>query len=97
MHRPPSHTRVVLVVLASLIVSPPMAAQDTGYIAGAGFADIRLFGGTESRSPLFNEDASRDATGAGGSIRVGTWVHPRWTLEVGADVSSKTSTTYVAR
>lgn len=68
-------------------------AQDTGYIAGAGFADIRLFGGTESRSPLFNEDASRDATGAGGSIRVGTWVHPRWTLEVGADVSSKTSTT----
>lgn len=74
-----------------------MAAQDTGYIAGAGFADIRLFGGTESRSPLFNEDASRDATGAGGSIRVGTWVHPRWTLEVGADVSSKTSTTYVAR
>ena len=68
-------------------------AQDSGYIAAAGFADIRLFGGTTSPSPLYNDDASRAATGAGGSIRVGTWVHPRWTLEVGADVTSQTTTT----
>ena len=93
MLRPVAYTQMVLRVLALLVVSRPAFAQDTGYVAVAGFADIRLFGGTTSRGPFFNEDASRDATGAGGSIRVGTWVHPRWTLEVGGDVSSKTSTT----
>ena len=70
------------------------SAQESVYIAGTGFADGRLFSGTSGRTTLFTEDFSRDATGAGGSIRVGTWVHPRWTLEVGADVSSKTSSTF---
>jgi hypothetical protein len=92
MHHAAACKRVILGFTSLLVCSTPALAQDSGYVAGAGIADVRLFDGTTSRTPLFS-DPSRDATAAGGSIRVGTWVHPRWTLEVGADVTSKTSTT----
>jgi hypothetical protein len=40
---------------------------------------------------ILNEDISLDAPGAGGGIPVGTWLHPRWTLDLGADAGSTTT------
>jgi Outer membrane protein beta-barrel domain len=87
------HMRTAVGVMFVLACSAGASAQDAGYVAGAAFADIRQFGGASSQTPLFGGDVSQDATGAGGSLRIGTWVHPRWTLEVGADVTSRTSQT----
>jgi hypothetical protein len=84
----------VAVGLVCLLVSASTAeAQTSVYIAGAAFADIRQFGSTSSQAP-FGGDFSRDAIGAGGGVRVGTWVHPRWTLEVGGEVATRTTATF---
>jgi hypothetical protein len=94
MH-PAGRRTYILIALMALLLLPGTASAQTGtYIAGAGFADVRLFSGTSGRTPLFGEDFSRDATGGGGSVRVGTWVHPRWTLEAGADIATQTSSTF---
>lgn len=76
-----------------LACSAAASAQDAGYVSGTAFADIRQFGGQTNRTTIFGDEASQDATGVGGSLRIGTWVHPRWTLEVGADVTSRTRQT----
>jgi hypothetical protein len=93
MHPAGCRTPIVIGLIALLLSSSTASAQTGTYIAGAGFADVRLFDGASSPT-LFGEDISRDATGAGGSIRVGTWVHPRWTLEVGADIASRTTASF---
>jgi hypothetical protein len=93
MHRAAPYTRVALGFLCFLVFASTASAQTGTYIAGAGFADVRLFDGASSPT-LFGEDISRDGTAAGGSVRVGTWVHPRWTLEVGADIASRTSSSF---
>ncbi len=84
---------VIVAVTALLLCSTSALAQTGAYVAGAAFADIRQFSSTSSQSPLLG-DFSRDATGAGGGVRVGTWVHPRWTLEVGAEVATRTTATF---
>jgi hypothetical protein len=83
---------VIVALSALLLCSTSTFAQTGVYISGTTFADIRQFGST-SQSPLVS-DFSRDAIGAGGGVRVGTWVHPRWTLEVGAEVATRTTTTF---
>ena len=85
--------RIVFGIMAASALAPAAFAQTAGYVGGTVFADIRQFGGTTTLTPLVIDDASRDATGFGGSARVGTWLHPRWTLEVSAEFSSRTSTT----
>ena len=87
------HGRTALGVMFVVACSATASAQDAGYVAGAAFADIRQFGGPANRTSPFGDEFSQDATGVGGSIRIGTWVHPRWTLEAGADVTSRTSQT----
>src|SRR5688572_14036644 len=94
MHPAGSRTPIVTGLIALLLFLSSTASAQTGtYIAGAGFADVRLFDGASSPT-LFGEDISRDGTAAGGSLRVGTWVHPRWTLEVGADIASRTTASF---
>lgn len=94
MHPAALRTRVAIGLVCLLVCASTAGAQTSGYISGAAFADIRQFGSTSSQSPLFGEDYSRDAVGVGGGVRVGTWVHPRWTLEVGAEVATKTTATF---
>jgi hypothetical protein len=77
-----------MVVLASAFRA---SAQTAGYIGGAVFADVRQFGGTIGQTPFVDDSMTQDATGVGGSVRVGTWLHPRWSLEAGLDLSSKTT------
>ena len=93
MHPAAPYTRLAFGFVCLLVFASTTGAQTGTYIAGAGFADVRLFDGASSPS-LFGEDISRDGTAAGGSLRVGTWVHPRWTLEVGADIASRTSSSF---
>lgn len=85
--------RIALGLVCLLVCASAAEAQTSGYIAGAAFGDIRQFGSTSGASPLVS-DFSRDAIGAGVGVRVGTWVHPRWTLEVGAEVATRTTATF---
>lgn len=85
--------RFIFAVVCVLMCATTAAAQTGGYISGGAFADIRQFGSTSGQSP-FLADFSRDAIGAGGGVRVGTWVHPRWTLEAGAEVATRTTATF---
>ncbi len=85
--------RVALGLVCLLVCASTAGAQTSGYIAGVVFADIRQFGSTSGQSP-FLADVSRDATAAGGGVRVATWVHPRWTLEIGAELATRTTATF---
>ena len=93
MHPASPYRRVAFGFVCLLVCASTARAQTSGYIAGAAFADIRQFGSTSGQSP-FLTDFSRDAIGAGGGVRVGTWVHPRWTLEVGAEAATRTTATF---
>ena len=89
-------TRLVAFALG-LIVLPPgvVAAQPQAsrvYAAGALFADIREVGNVHQGGAFGLGDlGSRDSTGVGGSFRMGTWLHPRWTLELALDIATRTT------
>ena len=88
-----TRTRIGAAISAILLTfglgAASAAAQSQTYVAGVAFADIREFGSYDSTGRLFRA-TDNSATGAGGSFRVGTWLHPRWTLELGVDASSTT-------
>jgi len=83
--------RVALAVILALICTRTASAQPAGYVAGSVFADMREFGST-SAVPYYGDQFSLDATGIGGGIRVGTFLHPRWSLELSAEATSRTTT-----
>ena len=54
------------------------------------FGDIRQVSNSTTISPYGGDtDSSLDAAGAGGGVRIGTFLHPRWSLELGLDVATK--------
>jgi hypothetical protein len=64
-------------------------AQSSVYITGSGFADIKTFSGTDGN--LYGGGSSDlDGTSAGGGVRIGTFLHPRWSLELAIDTGGKT-------
>ena len=80
--------RAVLVV-GLLLFAGAAAAQDQPgvYLGGGAFVDLqRLSGDTSSGS------TSRDATVAGGGVRVGAFLADRWSLELSVDGSAANST-----
>jgi hypothetical protein len=96
MHAPRSLIRSVFVAFSLLIVlGSTAAAQPAGYISGAAFADIRQFGGNQTVLPAGGSvEESFDTTGVGGGLRIGTFLHPRWSLELGVDASSRETVTF---
>src|SRR6185503_467049 len=66
------------------------SAQEGVYVQGTVFADVRQFG-TAGTIQSISDDFSLDATGIGGSVRVGTWLDRRWTLEAGFDMGNRTT------
>lgn len=82
--------RCAITAFAVLVTTTVASAQSGVYLSGATFADVRTFGSYDSNSMLF-PTTDNSATGIGGSFRVGTWLHPRWTLELGIDAASTTS------
>jgi hypothetical protein len=82
--------RCVITAFAILATASAASAQSGVYLSGATFADIRAFGSYDSNGTLFRT-TDNSATGIGGSLRVGTWLHPRFTIELGIDAASTTS------
>ena len=72
--------------------SATASAQSRGYIAGAVFTDIKQFTHINTTPPDgFLSAANNSATTAGGDVRIGTWLHPNVTLEIGAGASARTT------
>jgi hypothetical protein len=81
-----------ILVAAALAVAADAHAQSSGYVAGAAFADIRAFG--SSRDIVYygaTEDDSLSGAAAGGGLRIGTFLHPRISLEVAIDAAARKS------
>ena len=84
---------VLLLAAGGLLVEGrPLAAQSAVYVTGAGFAEIKQFDSVAYDPTILasDDDFSMDATGAGGGVRVGTLLHPRWSLELAVDAGSTT-------
>jgi hypothetical protein len=77
--------RLSLMALAVVLI-PASSAQAQVFASGAAFGDVKRFSGEPSTSTL-------DGTTFGGGARVGMFVAPRWSVEVGVDVGSRTTKT----
>src|SRR5262249_19366236 len=72
----------------------PLCAQSTTYVTGTAFADIKRFSSTTGVGyTIPGTDNSLDATAAGGGVRIGTFIHPKWTLELGIEDAGATKKT----
>jgi hypothetical protein len=90
MHPAIIAARFAFGLLLLLMCTTAGSAQDAGYVSGSVFADIREFSNT-SGVPYYGDQFSLDATGIGGGLRIGTFLHPRWSLELSAETASKTT------
>jgi hypothetical protein len=79
-----------LSLLAHVLLLGVADAQSAVYITGTGFADIKRFGSTQGYPYSTDENFSLDGTGGGGGLRIGTFVTPRWSLELAVDAGSRT-------
>jgi hypothetical protein len=90
MHPAVCTARVALGLIALLLCASTASAQPAGYVSGSVFADVREFGST-SAVPYYGDQFALDATGLGGGVRIGTFLHPRWSLELSAEAGSRTT------
>jgi hypothetical protein len=94
------HPRGLLTRLGSVLILVLMAAtasaQSRFYVGGTAIADIRRFDSLELDPRILASlgDTSRDGTAAGGGLRVGTFLHQNWSLELAVDAASRTSTSF---
>jgi hypothetical protein len=77
--------RLSLIALAVVLIAASSAHAQV-FASGAAFGDIKRFSGDPSNSTL-------DGTAFGGGARVGMFVAPRWSVEVGIDIGAKTTKT----
>ena len=77
--------RQLLIALAAVFIAAGSARAQV-FVSGAAFGDIKRFSGDPSNSTL-------DGTTFGGGARVGMFVAPRWSVEVGIDVGALTTKT----
>ena len=74
--------RIVLIAgLVTLTNAAAALAQSSVYVGGDVFADVRRVSGATGPNMT-----TLDATAAGGGVRVGGFLAPRWSLELGVDV-----------
>ncbi len=78
-----------LSALAQPAAAQTSPAEPSVYVAITGFGDIRQLG--SSASPYYppGDESALDASGIGGGLRVGTFLHPRWSLELGVDTATR--------
>ena len=77
--------RLSLIALAVVLIAASSAHAQV-FASGAAFGDIKRFSGDPSTSTL-------DGTTFGGGARVGMFVAPRWSVEVGVDIGASTTKT----
>jgi len=93
MHSGALVTRLGAVLLLTVLASDA-SAQSRFYVGGTAIADIRRFDSLELDPRILASLAdisSRDGTAPGGGVRVGTFLHPRWSLELAVDAGSKST------
>ena len=94
MNRAAVVNRCAISAFAILATASVAAAQPGVYLSGVAFADIKQFDSIDY-SPYALIDglggSSFDGTAAGGGVRVGTFLHPLWTLELGVEAESRTT------
>jgi hypothetical protein len=79
-----------LAILCSVLLlscARTVTAQSPAYITGTAYADIKRFGSSGGVIYYYpyNNDYSLDGPAAGGGLRVGTFLHPKWSLELSID------------
>ena len=97
MHAPAHCTRVILFCAALLASSSAASAQNRSYVGGAAIADIRRFDSVRLDPRILadlGDISSRDGTAAGGGLRVGTFLHRLWSLELAVDASSRSTNAF---
>jgi Outer membrane protein beta-barrel domain len=95
------HPRALLARLGSALlltlIAATASAQSRFYVGGTAIADIRRFDSLELDPRILASLAdisSRNGTAPGGGVRVGTFLHPRWSLELAVDAGSKTTSSF---
>ena len=95
------HPRGLLARLGSALlltlIAATASAQSRFYVGGTAIADIRNFDSIELDPRILASLgglSSRDGTAPGGGVRVGTFLHPRWSLELAVDAGSKTTNSF---
>jgi hypothetical protein len=91
MYRPPGFTHLAATLLLTLGVANNSWAQEGVYVEGTIFGDIRQFGTAGVIQEGDDGDLSLDSTGIGGSVRVGTSLDRRWSLEAGFEMGNRTT------
>ena len=93
MSRTPEIVRRSIVAVGLLLwCVRAAAAQAPIYVTGNLFADIKRFGSFGGASFDGSEELSLDGTSLGEGLRVGTFLSPRWSIELAIDVGGRTST-----
>ncbi len=85
--------RLGFVLILSLMAATA-SAQSRLYIGGTAVADVRRFDTIEIDPRVLagiGDVSSRDGTAAGGGLRIGTFLHPLWSLELAVDAGGSTT------
>jgi len=70
------------------------SGQSATYVGGAAFADVKLFGASGTPYYPSTAEPSLNTTAACGGFRIGTFLHPKVSLEFAVDAGMRTRTTY---
>ncbi len=75
---------VLAVVMILMTLATPALAQTRAFVTADVFADLKRFSGDPSTNVL-------DGDAAGGGVRVGTFLTPQWSVELGVDLGRSTT------
>ena len=93
MHPTALPSRLAFALLLTLVAATA-SAQSRFYIGGTAVADVRRFDSIEIDPRVLaniGDVSSRDGTAPGGGLRVGTFLHPLWSLELAVDAGGRTT------
>lgn len=79
------------------LVAAAASAQSGFYVGGAAVADVRRFDTVQLDPRVLAgiaDPLSRDGVAAGGGIRIGTYLHPLWSLEVAVDAGGRSTNAF---
>jgi hypothetical protein len=76
--------RMCLAISMTAALAVPAAAQSPVFVTGALFGDLKRFSGDPATNVL-------DGDSVGGGGRLGAFVAPQWTLELGVDAGASTT------
>lgn len=96
MH-PTARSMCLAYALLLTVASGTASAQSRLYVGGTALADIKQFDSIQydpaALASVFAGE-SRNGIAAGGGLRVGTFVHPLWSLELSVDAGRKTTSRF---